>query len=107
MPIEIEATTPVASAIPLNAIPRGGFEPAVADLKGRHPEPLDERGVYSLHGSQLSTPQRLVKELNLPSSTSPFTDCGFAGRREDHKPCVVELLIAVARVGFEPTLTEV
>ena len=26
-------------------VPRGGFEPAVADLKGRHPEPLDERGV--------------------------------------------------------------
>ena len=33
--------------------------------------------------------QRLVKELNLPSTTSPFSDCGFADRREDHKPCVV------------------
>ena len=36
-------------------VPRGGFEPAVAGLKGRHPEPLEERGAYSLHGSQLST----------------------------------------------------
>ena len=28
-------------------VPRGGFEPAVAGLKGRHPEPLDERGVLT------------------------------------------------------------
>lgn len=30
-----------------------------------------------------------MKELNLLSTTSPFSDCGFADRREDHKPCVV------------------
>ena len=27
-----------------------------------------------------------MKELNLPSTTSLFSDCGFADRREDHKP---------------------
>lgn len=75
-------------------LPRGGFEPAVAGLKGQHPVPLDERGVSAvLFCSRLSTldsrlTKRLVKELNLSSSTFPFSDCGFAGHRKDHKPCV-------------------
>ena len=45
-------------------------------LRGRRPEPIDERADFNW----------VVKELNLSSTASLFCDNGFTGRREEHNP---------------------
>jgi hypothetical protein len=53
-----------------------GDRTRLCDLRGRCPEPIDERAESNW----------VVKELNLASSTSLFCDNGFTGRREEHNP---------------------
>ena len=57
-------------------VPRTGFEPVISALRGRYPEPLDERGMYQTNnlmaGVEGVEPSRAVPETGvLPLDDTP------------------------------------
>ena len=61
---------------PENLVPRTGFEPVISALRGRCPEPLDERGMYQTNnlmaGVEGVEPSRAVPETGvLPLDDTP------------------------------------